>query len=413
MLSSLSQELLNTPEGVEAQQILRACVHCGFCLATCPSYQITGNELDSPRGRIYQIKSMMEGNPTTPETRLHLDRCLTCLACETTCPSGVRYGRLLEIGRSEVIKRAQRPPLERILRWTLARTLGNSKLFSPLLSLAQRARPLMPARIKSRVPAILPPIPWPEPAAAEKSVLVLEGCVQSSLAPNINSSTAGLLSRLGYQVLRMPKAECCGALAHHLDQEELAVKTRRQNMDAWWPLVESGLSAIVISASACSLEVKSYASLHANDPEYGHKAERISALALDVSELLTNHREQLARLVGGQPAATAIAFQAPCTLQHGLKNKDGVPRLLEACGAQLTPVPESHLCCGSSGTYSLLQPKISGALRTRKLAALQSGSPQLILTANVGCMSHLAAESEIPIQHWVEWLYGRVSSSQA
>lgn len=411
MLSSLSQSLLATPEGQEAQQILRSCVHCGFCLATCPSYQVTGNELDSPRGRIYQIKSMLEGNPTSPETRLHLDRCLTCLSCETTCPSGVRYGRLLEIGRSEVIKRARRKPAGRILRWTLARTLGNAALFAQLLKIAQAANSVLPHSLKGRIPSRVEPLSWPQGDVGEKTVLVLEGCVQSSLAPNTNASTANILARLGYRVLRMPKPECCGAVSHHLDQESLAEQTRRQNMDAWWPLVKSNLSAIVISASACSLEVKSYARLHAQDSAYANKAERISALACDVSELLARHQEQLAQLVMNQPPSPPLAFQTPCTLQHGLKNKDGVQRLLEACGAKLTAVPESHLCCGSSGTYSLLQPEISASLRTRKLAALNSGAPQLILTANVGCQSHLAAASSIPVMHWVEWLYQRMGAS--
>jgi glycolate oxidase iron-sulfur subunit len=411
MLSSLSPSLLETHEGKEAQDILRSCVHCGFCLATCPSYQITGNELDSPRGRIYQIKSMMEGNVTSPETRLHLDRCLTCLACESTCPSGVRYGQLLEIGRSQVLKHAPRQPLERVMRWTLAQTLSRPKLFSRILQVAQAAKPVLPQPLGARIPKKQSPMPWPESSTEGAPVLVLEGCVQSSLAPNINGSTAKLLSRLGYRVMRMPKAECCGAVAHHLDQEQQAEKIRRQNMDAWWHLVESGLSAIVLSASACSLEVKSYGRLHAQDAAYAAKAKIISELCCDVSELLARHGEELALRVSHQGPTVPIAFQAPCTLQHGLKNKDGVQRLLEACGARLTPVPEAHLCCGSSGTYSLLQPEISNALRTRKLAALNSGSPQLILTANIGCLSHLSAKSSVPIMHWVEWLSQRLDAA--
>lgn len=413
MLSSLPHALLETSEGQTAQDILRACVHCGFCLATCPSYQITGSELDSPRGRIYQIKSMLEGNVTTPETRLHLDRCLTCLACETTCPSGVRYGQLLEIGRAEVIKRAPRATFERVMRWTLAQTLSRPTLFARILEMAQRTKPLLPPKLRARVPVTQPPIPWPQNTGQGKSVLVLEGCVQSSLKPNINSATASLLARLGYQVVRMPKAECCGAVAHHLDQASQAEHTRQKNIDAWWPLVESGLSAIVLSASACSLEVKSYGRFHAHDELYASKAHTISELCCDISELLAAHQEELAQLTAAQEPSLPIAFQAPCTLQHGLKNKDGVQQLLKACGAQLTPVPESHLCCGSSGTYSLLQPEISNALRERKLAALGSGAPQVILTANIGCLSHLAAKSTIPVMHWVEWLNQRLEASPA
>jgi len=400
MKTALAVEIRDTPAGQEADAILRACVHCGFCNATCPTYQLLGDELDGPRGRIYLIKQMLEGHAPTAATQLHLDRCLTCRACETTCPSGVRYGRLLDIGRARIEREVPRLPWDRLRRHALLSMLPYRNRFGLLLRLAQLARPLLPPSLRRAVPRREPGGTWPAVRHARR-MLILDGCVQPALAPNINAATARVLDRLGISVVVAPRAGCCGAMSHHLGDTTLARAFARHNIDAWWPEVEAGAEALITTASGCGVHVKDYGHLLRDDPAYASKAERIAGLTKDLGEVLA--AEDLGRL---KVPAKTIAFQSPCTLQHGQKLNGLVEGVLRRLGFVLTPVPDAHLCCGSAGTYSLLQPKLSGALRERKLDALLSGKPELVATANIGCLAHLQRTAPLPVRHWVELLDG-------
>jgi glycolate oxidase iron-sulfur subunit len=386
--TSLADFIRDSAEGREAETILRKCVHCGFCTATCPTYQVLGDDLDSPRGRIYLIKRVLEGAEVTGKTRLHLDRCLTCRACETTCPSGVRYGHLVDIGRAVVEARTRRPLLDRLRLAALAFGLPRRWLFDTALGVA-RALGLQP---KAR-----PAAAWPA-ARHTRKMLVLAGCVQPSLAPSINAAAARVLDRLGISLVEAPEAGCCGALRFHLNYQGDGRDDMRALIDAWWPLVERGeVEAIVMTASGCGAHVKEYGHLLAQDPQYAEKAARISALTKDLCEILDE------KMISGT-AKDRVAFQSPCTLQHGQQIRGKVERLLQAAGYSLTPVDDAHLCCGSAGAYSLLQPAISNELRTRKLAALQAGAPRWIATANIGCLSHLQGATTTPVRHWIELL---------
>jgi glycolate oxidase iron-sulfur subunit len=399
MQTQLADFIRDTPEGRQAEAILRKCVHCGFCTATCPSYQVLGDDLDSPRGRIYLMKRALEGAPVTAKTRLHLDRCLTCRACETTCPSGVRYGRLVDIGRAVVEERTTRSPAERFFRAALAFALPRPRLFKTLTGLGRLARPLLPGVVKAKVPATAAPAgEWPAPRHARR-MLALAGCVQPSLAPSINAAAARVLDRLGISLLEAPAAGCCGALRFHLNYQDEGRQDMRALIDAWWPLVERGeVEAIVMSASGCGVTVKDYGHLLAQDPAYREKAARISALTKDLAEVVP---------LEAIPAGTAhgkVAFHSPCTLQHGQQIRGSVEARLARAGFQVTAVRDAHLCCGSSGTYSLLQPAIALELRSRKLAALEEGAPDCIATANIGCLSHLQGGARVPVRHWIELL---------
>jgi glycolate oxidase iron-sulfur subunit len=397
MQTELADFIRNTPEGEEAQAILRKCVHCGFCTATCPTYQVLGDDLDSPRGRIYLMKRALEGAPVTDKTRLHLDRCLTCRACETTCPSGVRYGRLVDIGRAVVESRTRREPLERARRALLARTLPRPRLFAAGLALGRLARPLLPAALRSKVPLRVTPPAWPPPRHARK-MLALAGCVQSSLAPSINAAAARVLDRAGISLIEAQGAGCCGALRFHLNYQDEGRDDMRALIDAWWPYVERGeVEALVMTASGCGVTVKEYGHYLAGDERYREKAARISALTRDLCEVVTPD------MLHGE-ARGKVAFQSPCTLQHGQQLRGKVEALLRAAGFELTPVADAHLCCGSAGTYSILQPRIAAELRARKLAALEAGQPEAIATANIGCLSHLQGASVRPVKHWIELL---------
>ena len=389
MQTQLADFIRDSAQGREADAILRKCVHCGFCTATCPTYQVLGDDLDSPRGRIYLMKRVLEGAPVSGRTRLHLDRCLTCRACETTCPSGVRYGRLVDIGRAVVEERTTRPPLERAKRAVLAFALPRTRLFGAALRLGRLflGKKILPYR---------PPGAWPAPRHARK-MLVLGGCVQPSLAPSINAAAARLLDRVGISLIEAPGAGCCGALRFHMNRQEAGRDDMRALIDAWWPLVESGsVEAIVMTASGCGVTVKEYAHLLAGDPRYREKAARISSLTRDLCEVIAADSLPRGAKLG------RVAFQSPCTLQHGQQIRGQVEALLQRVGYELTAVEDPHLCCGSAGTYSLLQPALSGELRARKLAALGRGGPERIATANIGCLAHLQAASAVPVAHWAE-----------
>src|SRR5690348_6308619 len=398
METNLLPAIAATPEGKEAESILRACVHCGFCTATCPTYQLLGDELDGPRGRIYLIKQALEGADVTAKTQLHLDRCLTCRACETTCPSGVRYGRLVDIGRAVVEAKTRRGPLERARRALLAHGLPRTRLFAAALRLGRLARPLLPPRLRGKLPAHSRAAgAWPA-ARHRRKMLALAGCVQPALAPSINAAAARVLDRAGISLIEVPAAGCCGGIRFHLNYQDEGRDDMRALIDAWWPHVASGeVAAIVMTASGCGVTVKDYGHLLARDERYREKAERISALTRDLCEVL--RPEMVVRGAGGK-----VAFQSPCTLQHGQQLRGKVEGLLAAAGYELAPVNDAHLCCGSAGTYSLLHPQIADELRGRKLAALQAGGPQIIATANIGCLSHLQAATTTPVRHWIELL---------
>ena len=399
MQTNLAGFVRDTPEGREAEAILRACVHCGFCNATCPTYQLLGDELDGPRGRIYLMKQMLEGQPVTARTRTHLDRCLTCRNCETTCPSGVRYGDLVDIGRDLMERLSPRPAGERLMRQGLRRFLGTSGLFTPLFKVGQGLRGLLPATLKDHLPARADAGPRPAPRHARR-MLVLAGCVQPAMAPETNAAAARVLDRLGISLVAAPEAGCCGAIDQHLAAPEAARAAMRRNIDAWWPHVESGVEAVVMTASGCGSLVKEYGHHLRDDPAYAAKAARVSELTRDLAEVLA--AEDLARIRTRVPRR--VAFHPPCSLQHGQKVRGVVEAILAGLGHELVPVDEAHLCCGSAGTYSLLQPELSGQLRARKLSNLQARGPDLIATANIGCQTHLAAASGVPVVHWISLL---------
>jgi len=400
MQTQLSPEFAGTADGQEAEAILRKCVHCGFCTATCPTYQLFGDELDGPRGRIYLIKQVLEGHPPTEKTQLHLDRCLTCRNCETTCPSGVDYGHLVDIGRKIVDERVPRSAASRAVRWALKEGLP-SPLFGPAMKIGQTVRGLLPDVLKKKVPAAQAAGRWPTREHARK-VLMLAGCVQPSMAPNINRATARVLDAAGIQTLLAPAAGCCGAVRFHLNDQTGGMVQMRANIDAWWPYVERGeVEAIVMNASGCGVTVKEYGHLLRHDAAYADKARRIGELTRDLSELLP----QLVPALRGRVKASAgvLAYHPPCTLQHGQKLRGGVEQWLGELGFDVRVAPvESHLCCGSAGTYSVLQPETAGRLRDRKLGHLGELQPRAIVSANIGCITHLQSGTGVPVRHWVE-----------
>jgi glycolate oxidase iron-sulfur subunit len=400
MQTILAETFSASPEGREAEAILRSCVHCGFCTATCPTYQLLGDELDGPRGRIYLIKQALEGRRPTRTTQLHLDRCLTCRSCETTCPSGVRYGRLADIGRQLLEQRVRRPLTERLLRRALRFVLPQRRRFGALLRLGRLAAPMLPKSLRSKLPSAQPADAW-VPARHPRRVLVLEGCVQALLTPNTNAAAAKVLDRFGITLVRTPAAGCCGALSHHLGATEEALAFMRRNIDAWWPEIEAGAEAVLVTASGCATVVKEYGDLLKRDPWYGERAARVAALARDPSELLRGEDWSGLPLVG---RGRRVAFHSPCTLQHGQRVVGAVEPMLEQLGFHLTRVADAHLCCGSAGTYSILQPEISRQLLADKLQALQGDGPDLIATANVGCQLQLASAARVPVKHWLELL---------
>ncbi len=412
MQTNLAPEFQGTRQGQEAEAILRKCVHCGFCTATCPTYQLLGDELDGPRGRIYLIKQVLEGAPVTAKTQQHLDRCLTCRNCETTCPSGVRYGHLVDIGRQVVEERVERPAGERAVRWLLKEGL-TSPLFGPAMKLGQLVRPLLPSTMKDKVPArsgvaAARAHQWPQREHPRK-VLMLLGCVQPAMLPNVNSATARVLDAAGIQTLVADGAGCCGAIRTHLGDAAGGLDDMRRNIDAWWPLVEGLTSAgrveaIVMNASGCGASVKEYGHALAHDPDYAAKAARVAELTRDVSELLPDIAAALKGKVRASKAQK-LAYHPPCTLQHGQKLRGGVETHLAALGFEVQgAVRDGHLCCGSAGTYSVLQPELARQLRERKLRSLEPVGAQTIVSGNIGCIQHLQSGTPTPVRHWIEVL---------
>ena len=398
MQTTLSEHARQLPRALEAESILRSCVHCGFCNATCPTYQLLGDELDGPRGRIYLIKQVLEGNEATQKTQQHLDRCLSCRNCETTCPSGVDYHNLLDIGRAVVDAQVPRPLGQRLLREGLRSVVPNAGLFKKLLGSGQVLRAWLPAPLQIKVPRQVPAAK-PRPATRHtRRVLMLEGCVQPGLSPNTNAAAARVLDRLGISVTAAPEAGCCGAVDYHLDAQACGLDRARRNIDAWWPAIEQGAEAIVQTASGCGAFIKDYGHLLASDPAYARKAATVSALARDLVEVLRDEPLEKLRVRSNQ----RLAFHCPCTLQHAQKLAGAVEAILASLGFNLTLVPDSHLCCGSAGTYSLTQPELSRQLRDNKLQALESGHPDVIATANIGCQSHLDSAGRTPVRHWIE-----------
>lgn len=450
MQTNLADFIKHTREGEEADAILRSCVHCGFCTATCPTYQLLGDELDGPRGRIYLIKQVLEGKPATQRTQQHLDRCLTCRNCETTCPSGVQYGRLVDIGRKVVELQVGRTPGQQLVRKALSEVLPRKWLFTPLLRTGQAVRGLLPPVLRNKVPARQQAARWPT-TVHERKMILLDGCVQPAMSPNINAATARVFDALGVQLLLAPRAGCCGAIRHHLNQHEGALDDMRRNIDAWWPLVEAGAEAIVMTASGCGATVKDYGHLLAHDPAYAARAARISTLTRDLAELLPPFQDRLTALAGAaaaRAAATAqaqasasspqqplasmpgqlsasspqqalvegqvfssspapaqpgrVAWHPPCTLQHGQQIRGKVEAVLAVLGVDVVMCADSHLCCGSAGTYSVLQPELAYRLRDDKLTRLQATGAHSIVSANIGCITHLQSGTALPVQHWIE-----------
>jgi len=398
MQTNLDPKILQSGPAAEVDSILRKCVHCGFCNATCPTYQLLGDELDGPRGRIYQMKLFFEGEAANAEMLKHLDRCLGCRSCETTCPSGVRYSRLLEIGREAIEEALPRPAWDRIRRWAIVRFINSARIFSFSITCARVLSPLLPAKLRRSIPPRQPGLARIS-ARQERKVLLLPGCVQSFLTPNTNIALNNVLQRLGIETIEVANWQCCGATALHTSEPEYGLAQARQIIDSWWPYIESGAEAILVSASGCGVTVKDYARMLADDAEYADKATTISELYRDPVELVEQEIEKL-----DLPAANRIrvAFHTPCTLQHGLGLNHRVETMLEHLGYEICAVTDAQLCCGSAGTYSMLQVELSTRLRENKQACLTADRPDVIATANIGCQLHLAQGLDIPVRHWIE-----------
>lgn len=413
METHLADFIRHTTAGREAEEILQRCVHCGFCTATCPTYQLLGDELDGPRGRIYLIKQVLEGAEPTAKTRLHLDRCLSCRSCESTCPSGVQYARLLDIGREVVERKVPRSGGDALMRGALKNLLPRATLFGAAMKLGQSVRLLLPGALRAKVPPLSSAGPAPRGGHARK-LIALAGCVQPSMYPNVNGAARRVLDRLGVEMVEAAGAGCCGAVRAHLNATEGARDDARRNIDAWWPLLEAGAEGLVMTASGCGSHVLEYAHLLQDDPDYAVKAARVVLATRDISEIVAAEADALTTLLQTchplPERERPLAFHSPCSLQHGLKIRGTVELLLAAAGYTLTAVADSHLCCGSAGTYSVLQPEIAKRLQANKITALTAGAPAAIASANVGCMAHLQGATTLPVKHWIELLDARLST---
>jgi len=398
--TNIAETLKHSPIGQEAESILRKCVHCGFCLATCPTYNLSGNELESPRGRIYLLKQLLEGKPVTSSTQQHLDSCLNCRACETTCPANVQYHRLLEIGVPLIEQEVPRDLKQRLLRTVILNVLPYRNRFTPLLRTAQAIRPLLPKALSNKMPVrkLNTAAVRPYPVTSPRTMLVLEGCVQPGIDPDINAAAARVLEQLGISLITTPKAGCCGALSYHLNRQRDGLDFMRRNIDAWWPLIEQGCEAIVMTASGCGTTVKEYGELLKGDPGYADKARKVSALTQDLAEVLSNEPIEKLQL----SPTDSLAFQCPCSLQHGQGLAGTVEALLTRMGFELKPVSDNHLCCGSAGTYSIFQPELATQLRQKKQKALSNSGADQFVSANIGCISHLSEGADNPIKHWIQ-----------
>ena len=401
MQTNLASWIKDTPEGQQAEEVLRRCVHCGFCLATCPTYLELGDELDSPRGRIYLMKQVLEGAEATESTQLHLDRCLTCRNCETTCPSGVEYGKLVDIGRAVVNEQVERPFSERVLRASLRYGL-NSPLFGPAMALARRMRPILPKTLRDKVPPAQASRPLPANTSRHpRQVIMLQGCVQPAMMPAIDEATIRILDAIGIGTRVVPGAGCCGAINFHLDAQAQALDQMRANIDVWWPLLDRGeAECIVANASGCGAMLREYAHHLREDAVYAERARALSEAVRDISEVLAPHAADIGRRISA--IVGRYAFHPPCTLQHWQKLRGVTEKLLGDIGFQLVPFDEAHLCCGSAGTYSITQRDLSVRLRERKLRHIAEGQPDFIVSSNIGCITHLQGGAAVPVRHWVE-----------
>jgi glycolate oxidase iron-sulfur subunit len=398
MRTVIQGRLAGTTGGAIAEQALRACVHCGMCNATCPTYQLTGDEMEGPRGRIYLMKQALEGATPTRLTLNHLDSCLSCRACETTCPSGVQYHRLYDIGHAAVAKAVKRPWPERMMREAIRRVTVSPALFRWAVTLGRLVKFALPETLKAKIPAQV--AVGPRPAASHRrTMLMLTGCVQSAVAEHFNAATARVFDRLGVQLIEAPRAGCCGAVSFHLDAADKARAQARANLDAWAPLIAAGAEALIVNSSGCAAFIRDYPDVLRDDPAYRDLARRVADLVRDPIEVLEAAPELAPRRA---PTAPRIAVHEPCTLQHGLKLTGRVGGLLARLGYDPQPVADNHLCCGSAGAYSLLQSEMSGKLKANKLAALNASEPAAIYTANIGCWMHLGADSPTPVRHWIE-----------
>lgn len=406
---TLSDAFRGSPVAEEAAALMRACVQCGYCTETCPTLRVTGGEWDGPRGRIHLIKQLLEGETPSADVRRQLDGCLTCRSCETTCPQHVRYARILDLGRELVEHRTPRPLRERLARAALRAIVPNRRRFAALLALGRLARPLLPAALRERVPPARPAGAWPDRAHA-RTMLVWRGCVQPSLAPDIDAAAARVLDRFGVR-LAAAGTGCCGALSHHMAADDEAKATMRRNIDALWPDVEAGAEAIVTTASGCGAHLRDYGELLRDDPRYAERAKRVSELAKDLCEVVAAEWKEGTFAPpapppgsGTRPQPVRIAYQSPCSLQHGQKLAGAVEKLLKRAGYRLVPVAYPFMCCGSAGSYSILQPEMARTLRERKLETLTATRPTAIATANIGCLHHLAETSPVPVRHWIEFV---------
>lgn len=397
---SINQRFVQQPEAQDAAEIIRKCVHCGFCTATCPTYQLLGDESDSPRGRIYLIRQLLEKGGATIKTRTHLDRCLLCRACETTCPSGVQYGQLIEYGRQLLEQVQPRPKINTLRRKTVAKALVQGGAIKTAVKLGIKVREWLPDALNQQLPDTTQGLEWPTPRHARK-MLVLAGCVQPALSPETNAKAARVLDRLGISLLQEDGSGCCGAVGLHTSDPQMGMRHIRERIDQWWPQLENGVEGIIFTASGCGVTIKDYAHLLKDDTDYAEKAVKVSAMARDLSEVVLSELDQLDADIGQN---RKIAFHPPCTLQHGLKLSGVVEKILTSVGYDLLPVSDSHLCCGSAGTYSLFQPELSGKLKQNKLKALQAHQPELIATANIGCQQHLKTGTRRDVVHWIQLL---------
>ena len=395
MQTQLADFIRNTPQGEAADAILRKCVHCGFCTATCPTYQLLGNELDGPRGRIYLIKQMLEGEEPTARTQLHLDRCLTCRSCETTCPSGVHYAQLLEIGREVAEDKVPRKALERIVRRLFVLLLPQYLLTKPGFVIGQMIRPLIPAILRKSIPSKQRTGAWPKNKHKRKMV-IHRGCVQRAARPSINAAAARFLDHQSITAVQA-KDGCCGALGLHLGDRKFLEKNARRNIDVWWDEIQNGAEAIVSTASGCGVTIKEYGELMKHDQQYAKKAEQIASKVIDLSEVEIDAQQK-----DNVDLPDRVAIHTPCSLQHGQQVTGSIQTIMEKFGIETSFVADSHLCCGSAGVYSMLQPKIAGQLLDNRVAALEQGSPDCIVTANIGCLMHLDSGASVPVKHWVE-----------